>query len=73
MIDIKLRNVKVEDAHNAVGVIKLFLDEYPDRKGFHQGAVYSSPIHKPSFYVYRTPKTIVCVAYYLEDGALVDK
>ncbi len=73
MIDIKLRNVKVEYSENAVGVIKMFLSDYPDRKGFQQGVVYSSPRHKPSFYVYRTPKTIVCVAYYLEDGAIVDK
>lgn len=64
MYDIKLRNVELEDATNAIGIVKMFLDEWPDRRGLQKGVVYSSKKHKPSFYVYRTAKTIVCVGYY---------
>lgn len=47
MYDIKLRNVELEDATNAIGIVKMFMDEWPDRIGFQKGVVYSSKKHKP--------------------------
>lgn len=71
MTDIKLRNVKLDDANEAIGIIKIFLREYPDRMGFQKGVVYSSPKRAPSFYVYKTSKTIICVGYYADDQNII--
>lgn len=59
MIDIKLRNVKVEDAKAAIECIDCFMRFYSDRRGIYHGVSYG---HK--FYVYRTDKTVICVGDY---------
>lgn len=69
MIDIKLRNVKVEDSVHAARVIVYFLQEYAERRGIRNGVAYSSDLHPRKFYVYRTDKTVICVG----DYGVVDK
>lgn len=64
MIDIKLRNVKVEDALYATRVVTYFMQEYADRRGIRNGVAYGSAQHSGQFYVYRTDKTVVCVGQY---------
>lgn len=63
MIDIKLRNVKVEDAKQALRCIDNFLYIYGDRRGVRNGVGYRDSLG-PSFYVYRTDKTVICVGQY---------
>ena len=62
MIDIKLRNVKIEDAKQALRCIDNFLYIYGDRRGVRNGVGYSGS--SPSLYVYRTDKTVICVGQY---------
>lgn len=63
MIDIKLRNVKIEDANDALGCVEHFMDYYSERRGVRNGVGYSQP---PEFYIYRTDKTVVCVGQYAD-------
>ena len=70
MIDIKLRNVKVEDACEACRVVWNFMEHYEDRRGIRNGVIYGNS-HPPftdsnpvKFYVYRTEKTVICVGDY---------
>lgn len=69
MIDIKLRNVKVEDAWHAANIIRSFMNNYADRMGVRNGVAYGSNMHAATFYVYRTEKTVICVG----DYGVVDK
>lgn len=68
MIDIKLRNVKIENSEEAVFFIKIFMNNFSERRGISKGVAYSSysSKHGPKFYVYRTDKTVVCVGQYKE-------
>lgn len=59
MIDIKLRNVKIEDAKVAIECIALFMRIHSDRRGIRDGVSFGY-----KFYVYRTDKTVVCVGQY---------
>lgn len=63
MIDIKLRNVKIEDALNAARMVGYFMKEYSHRRGIRSGVAYGGLLDV-SFYVYRTEKTVVCVGQY---------
>lgn len=69
MIDIKLRNVKVEDAWHAANIIRSFMNNYSERRGLRNGVAYGSNMHEATFYVYRTEKTVICVG----DYGVVDK
>lgn len=62
MIDIKLRNVKFEDAIDAYILVRGFMAQYAERRGVTNGVGYQ--INKTKFYVYRTDKTVICVGYY---------
>lgn len=64
MIDIKLRNVKIEDADEAIWTIQCFMTSYPERRGIRNGVAYGITTRPVSFYVYRTDKTVVCVGQY---------
>lgn len=66
MIDIKLRNVKVEDAVPAVIVAKQFMINYSARRGIRGGVAYGhgGTYSGCTFYVYRTDKTVICVGHY---------
>lgn len=62
MIDIKLRNVKIEDADYAIECVEHFMDYYSDKRGVGHGVGYNCNLD--SFYVYRTDKTVICVGQY---------
>ncbi len=64
MLDIKFRNVKIEDAWHASNVTRSFMSNYADRRGIRNGVAYGSNMHQATFYVYRTDKTVVCVGQY---------
>lgn len=64
MIDIKLRNVNVEDATHAALLVKYFMEEYSERRGISNGVGYGSRLPLAKFYVYRTDKTVICVGDY---------
>lgn len=65
MIDIKLRNVKVEDADTAIWYVGNFMKLYSGRRGFRNGVGYTYAYTKRiKFYVYRTDKTVICVGDY---------
>ncbi len=66
MLDIKLRNVKIEDADEAIFFIRVFMKNFSERRGLANGAGYRSysSKHGPKFYVYRTEKTVICVGDY---------
>lgn len=68
MIDIKLRNVKVEDAVYAASITRQFLTNYSDRRGIRNGVAYGTGGTNSNcvFYVYRTDKTAICVGQYNE-------
>jgi hypothetical protein len=68
MLDIKFRNVKIEDAWHASNVTRSFMSNYADRRGIRHGVAYGSNMHQATFYVYRTDKTVVCVGQYEGDG-----
>ena len=65
MTDIKLRNVKLEHADEAIWTIQCFMTSYPERRGIRNGVAYGGVSTCP-FYVYRTDKTVVCVGQYKE-------
>lgn len=67
MIDIKLRNVKVEDGAEAVRRVGQFMSHYADRRGISNGVRYAGV--GCNFYVYRTKKTVICFG----DYGVVDK
>lgn len=64
MIDIKLRNVKVEDADLAIKRVSHFMRQYSDRRGMSKGVAYDATILPIKFYIYRTEKTVICVGDY---------
>lgn len=64
MIDIKLRNVKVEDADLAIKRVNHFMREYSGRRGIRNGVAYDATLLPIKFYVYRTDKTVICVGDY---------
>lgn len=66
MIDIKLRNVKVEDSITAVRITNQFMANYSERRGVRNGVAYGLGGSDSSckFYVYRTDKTVICVGDY---------
>lgn len=68
MIDIKLRNVKIEDAEYAIRRVNNFMAFYGDRRGIRNGCAYGTTLKPVSFYVYRTDKTVVCVGQYAHTG-----
>lgn len=57
-MDVKFFQVKPELWYTALGVVKTFLRDYPNRKvGFHAGVIYFGNEH--TFYVYKTKTQIV--------------
>ncbi len=66
MLDIKFRNVKIEDAVSASIVSRQFMTNYSERRGIRDGVAYGYGGTDSSckFYVYRTDKTVVCVGQY---------
>lgn len=71
MIDIKIRNVKIEDAKTAIKCVENFLYIYGDRRGVGNGVGYRDSLGL-SFYVYRTDKTVVCVGQYEEETMMTE-
>ncbi len=71
MLDIKFRNVKIEDAVHACAVVSDFMSDYADRRGVGHGVGYQHGVSTGEsfrFYVYRTDKTVVCVGQYEGDA-----
>lgn len=64
MIDIKLRNVKIEDVAEAMQCVDHFMEYYSDKRGVRDGVGYPYP----GYYVYRTDKTVICVGQYEHTG-----
>lgn len=58
MEDVKLKNVSLSSAQDALDCVKMFSLDYPDRKGFSAGVVYSKA-GSQTFYVYRTKTSLV--------------